>query len=73
MLAQQLKLRDAADDDAVRTVVITGGEKIFAAGADIKEMVRLGPIDTLTDIRPEYWKTIATFPKPLLAAALLHK
>ena len=61
-------LRSAAEDDAVRAVVITGGEKIFAAGADIKEMARLGPIDTLTDVRPDYWKTIAAFPKPLLAA-----
>ena len=61
-------LRGATDDDAVRAVVITGGEKIFAAGADIKEMAKLGPIDALTDIRPEYWKTIAAFHKPLLAA-----
>jgi len=61
-------LRGAADDDAVRAVVLTGGEKIFAAGADIKEMARMGPIETLADIRPEYWKTIAAFPKPLLAA-----
>jgi enoyl-CoA hydratase len=61
-------LRGATDDDAVRAVVITGGEKIFAAGADIKEMAQLGPIDALTDIRPEYWKAIAAFHKPLLAA-----
>ena len=26
------------DDDAIRAVVITGSEKAFAAGADIKEM-----------------------------------
>jgi enoyl-CoA hydratase len=61
-------LRNAADDNAVRAVVITGGPKIFAAGADIKEMAQLGPIEALTDIRPEYWKTISAFPKPLLAA-----
>jgi enoyl-CoA hydratase len=61
-------LRDAAADDAIRVVVITGGETIFAAGADIKEMAQLGAIDALTDIRPEYWKTISAFHKPLLAA-----
>jgi enoyl-CoA hydratase/carnithine racemase len=30
-------------DDAVRAVVVTGGEKVFAAGADIKEMVDATP------------------------------
>lgn len=30
-------------DDAVRAVVVTGGEKVFAAGADIKEMVEATP------------------------------
>ena len=30
---------DKADkDDSIRAIVITGGEKVFAAGADIKEM-----------------------------------
>jgi enoyl-CoA hydratase len=30
---------DRADkDDSVRAIVITGGDKVFAAGADIKEM-----------------------------------
>lgn len=61
-------LRAAATDDTIRVVVITGGPKIFAAGADIKEMAQLGPIDALTDVRPEYWKAIAAFHKPLLAA-----
>lgn len=31
-------------DDGVRAVVITGGEKIFAAGADIKEMADATPM-----------------------------
>jgi enoyl-CoA hydratase len=61
-------LRAAANDDAIRVAVVTGGPKIFAAGADIREMARLGPIEALTDVRPEYWKVIAAFPKPLLAA-----
>ncbi|HCY62475.1 MAG TPA: 2,3-dehydroadipyl-CoA hydratase [Oxalobacteraceae bacterium] len=61
-------LRAADDDSEVRAVVITGGEKYFAAGADIKEMAQLGPIEALTDVRPQYWKTIAAFSKPLIAA-----
>lgn len=39
-LFQQLneELAKADLDDEVKAVVITGGEKVFAAGADIKEM-----------------------------------
>jgi enoyl-CoA hydratase len=32
------ELRKADEDDSVRAIVLTGGEKVFAAGADIKEM-----------------------------------
>ena len=33
-----VELEKADQDDSVRAIVITGGEKVFAAGADIKEM-----------------------------------
>jgi enoyl-CoA hydratase/carnithine racemase len=33
-----------AMDDNVRSVVVTGGEKVFAAGADIKEMADATPV-----------------------------
>lgn len=60
---------DAASGDAgVRAVVIAGDDRYFAAGADIKEMARLGPIEALGDVRPQYWKRIAGFEKPLIAA-----
>jgi enoyl-CoA hydratase len=58
----------AADDDAVRAVVITGGIDCFAAGADIREMAPLGPVEVLLHERQRYWRTIADFPKPLVAA-----
>ena len=32
-----------ADDPAIRAVVLYGGERAFAAGADIKEMADLNP------------------------------
>ncbi len=58
----------AADDAEVRCVVISGGPKVFAAGADIKEMAALDAIGVLNDRRPEYWRAIRAFPKPLIAA-----
>ena len=44
--------RRVAADDAVRAVVVWGGERIFAAGADIKAMVDLGPEDVEPDVSP---------------------
>ena len=32
------ELEKADEDDGVKAIVVTGGEKVFAAGADIKEM-----------------------------------
>jgi enoyl-CoA hydratase len=32
------ELSKADEDESVRAIVLTGGEKVFAAGADIKEM-----------------------------------
>lgn len=58
-----------ADEHAeVKSVVITGTEQVFAAGADLKEMAALQMVDVLEDIRPKLWQQIAQFPKPLIAA-----
>jgi enoyl-CoA hydratase len=61
-------LEKAYDGGQVRCAIIYGGEKIFAAGADLKEMSELDMIDILDDPRPGYWKRIAAFPLPLIAA-----
>lgn len=61
-------LAQAEQDASIRVVVLTGGAKVFAAGADIAEMAQLDAIGALTDVRPLYWKSIAAFSKPLLAA-----
>ena len=61
-------LDDAAANDEIKAVLVTGGEKGFAAGADIKEMASLDAVGVMNDIRPTYWKRIANFPKPLIAA-----
>ena len=65
-ISQSLNQMD--NDDKIRVVIISGGDKIFAAGADIKEMEGLNVIGTLSDVRGQYWKNIANFSKPLIAA-----
>lgn len=61
-------LEQAADDPQVRAVVVTGSNRVFAAGADIKEMAALDAVGLWKDPRPTYWRAIRTFPKPLIAA-----
>jgi enoyl-CoA hydratase/carnithine racemase len=41
-------------DEAIRVIIVTGGEKVFAAGADIKEMAELGPFDERVQGRLAY-------------------
>ncbi|MCB2099812.1 MAG: enoyl-CoA hydratase/isomerase family protein [Rhodobacterales bacterium] len=61
-------LRDAATDDDVRAVVLTGGPDVFAAGADITEMEAHDAVTIQNDPRVMHWKMIRAFPKPLIAA-----
>jgi enoyl-CoA hydratase len=61
-------LSELTDDESVRCIVLTGNEKAFAAGADIKEMAGLGTIEMLQRGTLELWRTIAGCPKPVIAA-----
>jgi enoyl-CoA hydratase len=59
----------AFDQDAeVRVIIVTGGEKVFAAGADIKEMAERGPFDELIQERLAYRDKINKISKPVIAA-----
>ena len=56
-------------DDAIGAVVIAGGEKAFAAGADIKEMQPKDYMDVyLQDFITDGWERITTCRKPVIAA-----
>jgi enoyl-CoA hydratase/carnithine racemase len=57
-----------ADDEDVRVVVLTGSEKVFAAGADIKAMADAHPVDMMLRASEKTWAPIKEFPKPLIAA-----
>jgi enoyl-CoA hydratase len=59
-------LAQAEADDAIGAVVITGGVRCFAAGADVREMAALGPLELLLHERQRHWRAIAAFPKPLV-------
>ncbi len=56
-------------DPAIGAVVITGSDKAFAAGADIKEMAGKSYMDVyLTDFITDGWERVTTCRKPIVAA-----
>jgi enoyl-CoA hydratase len=56
-------------DDGIGAVVLTGSEKAFAAGADIKEMASKSYMDAyLEDFITSGWENITRFRKPIIAA-----
>jgi enoyl-CoA hydratase/carnithine racemase len=70
----QEELRDAAHqvsaDQAVRAVVLYGGEKVFAAGADVKEFAAMSHEDVMRDAEriSSSVDAVARIPKPVIAA-----
>lgn len=57
------------DDTTIDVIVVTGSEKAFAAGADIKEMMNFSYMDTyLNDFITKKWGRLATCRKPTIAA-----
>ncbi|MET8041741.1 enoyl-CoA hydratase-related protein [Micromonospora sp. NPDC005215] len=60
----------ATADPQVRAVILYGGEKVFAAGADIKQMAEMSYVD-MVDRAPNLSTAlgaIARIPKPVVAA-----
>ena len=55
-------------DSAVGAIVITGDERAFAAGADIKEMAVASVVEMLQANRIELWDALRGIKKPLIAA-----
>ena len=61
-------LKSFAKDDSVRCLILTGGPKVFAAGADIKEMENAAAKDMEADPHLSRWDMLGKFPKPVIAA-----
>jgi enoyl-CoA hydratase/carnithine racemase len=62
--------REVSDDGDIRAVVLYGGEKVFAAGADIKEMAGLGYAEMAerSGRLQASFTSVARIPKPVVAA-----
>ena len=56
-------------DDTVRVVLITGGPKVFAAGADIKQMVETTAVEMALTDKPSHraFHLLENMPKPVIA------
>ena len=71
-LELMLEIKDALtildEDDTVRVIILTGNERAFAAGADIKQMAGKGAIDMLNIDQFTTWDKIKKTRKPLIAA-----
>ncbi|KAK9502976.1 hypothetical protein O3M35_011646 [Rhynocoris fuscipes] len=55
-------------DESVGAIVITGSEKAFAAGADIKEMLKQTYSSNIKYSLLEHWTNITKIKKPIIAA-----
>ena len=61
-------LQQLEADSSVKAVVITGNSQCFAAGADLNELSKLDVVSIQQDLRPQLWKRIDEFSKPLIMA-----
>jgi len=61
-------LDDAEADPDIRSIVLTGSEKAFAAGADVKEMQSHSYLDAYLSDFVSSWERITRVRKPVIAA-----
>ncbi len=61
-------LEELDRDEAVRCIIITGNERAFAAGADIKEMAEATAVQMMERNWIAYWDRLRGVGKPILAA-----
>jgi enoyl-CoA hydratase len=69
LMAELTAALESFDSDPdIGCLVITGNERAFAAGADIKEMADATPAVMLSNPFIDYWSRLQNLSKPLIAA-----
>jgi enoyl-CoA hydratase/carnithine racemase len=69
----QAALGEVENDDAVRSVILTGaGDRIFCAGADLGSAFAGGDVEALIELGHRVLRRIERFPKPVIAAMNGH-
>lgn len=61
-------LREFDRDESVRAIVLTGSERAFAAGADIKEMADETTVTMMLKDNLAVWDQVTSIKKPIIAA-----
>jgi enoyl-CoA hydratase len=61
-------LRELDEDAAIRAIVLGGGERAFAAGADIVQLQQMSAVDVYLAKRVERWDAVRALATPLVAA-----
>ena len=56
------------EDEEVRCIVLTGNDKAFAAGADLKELSTASSIDMFKRRTERFWQVVTNTPQPIIAA-----
>lgn len=57
-----------ADDSSVRCVILTGNDKVFAAGTDLTAFLDARPVDMLKRNVQGLWRPLGEYPRPIVAA-----
>ena len=55
-------------DTSVRCIVLTGGQEVFAAGADLQDFTTAKTVDMYLRHTEQYWQSIQLCSKPIIAA-----
>ncbi|WP_333840362.1 enoyl-CoA hydratase [Novosphingobium sp.] len=66
MLAEHFT--ELGSDPDVRCIVLTGSKRIFAAGADIRDLAERSAVEMMLRNTHRLWNAIAACPKPVVAA-----
>lgn len=69
LLVELMDALEAFDlDEGVGAMVVTGNERVFAAGADISEMIQAGPVEMMVEDPISVFDRIRIINKPVIAA-----